>query len=122
MPNNQRLVRKRRRLWELTGGKCFWCGRLTRLPEMVFPPDGCCRRGGMPDDMATIDHLYPKGHPRRVEPPREREVRWVMACYGCNNRRNEQHQRTPESVEYQRRRNAEAAEKRTQRDLLKSAS
>lgn len=37
--------------------------------------------------MATIDHLYPRGHPKRLDGNPNHEVRRVLACRRCNNAR-----------------------------------
>jgi hypothetical protein len=52
-------VRMRITLWRHADGhRCHWCGRPTVLVTRL---DGAA----MPDEGATIDHLYPRGDPRR---------------------------------------------------------
>lgn len=45
--------------------------------------------GGLPDDAATIEHLFSKYDIRRWTKPNKGEKRRVMACYGCNQARAE---------------------------------
>jgi len=69
---------------------CYWCRRPTRL---IIPAD----HETMPDDAATIDHLYSKLDERRQERDlgiirRNRRgelkvIRKVIACYACNQAR-----------------------------------
>lgn len=54
---------------------CHWCGRLTRLTNN---PNGI-----IPDDAATVDHLYSKFDLRRWVKA-ENEKRYVLACRLCN--------------------------------------
>jgi len=53
---------------------CFWCGCLTTLgvdnPRL--------------NTLATVDHLYSRQHPLRS---RRKHLK-VLACFGCNQRRN----------------------------------
>lgn len=53
---------------------CFWCGCLTTLdvtnPQLTT--------------LATVDHLYSRQHPARS---RQKHMK-VLACLGCNQRRN----------------------------------
>lgn len=53
---------------------CFWCGCLTTLdysnPRLTT--------------LATVDHLYSRWHPARS---RRKHVK-VLACFACNQRRN----------------------------------
>ncbi len=55
---------------------CFWCGQVTRY-------------GAVGDPMqATVDHLYSRLHPERVNRYREQKgVLHVLACSACNNER-----------------------------------
>lgn len=64
-------------LWQ-QDRRCYWC----RRPTMLDAP----RRagGGAASDMATVDHLYPRGDHRRYMKELERTV---LACYGCNSKR-----------------------------------
>ena len=69
---------------------CYWCRRPTKL---IIPAD----HETMPDDAATIDHLYSKLDERRQERDlgivrRNRRgelkvIRKVIACYACNQAR-----------------------------------
>lgn len=59
---------------------CHWCGKLTYLPS---DPRGM----GQTHRMATIDHLYPRGHPKRLDGNPNAERRRVLSCRRCNNGR-----------------------------------
>jgi hypothetical protein len=50
---------------------CFWCGRVTVL-QTTKPIRN--------DNVATIEHLYSRLHPKRKEHPHL----VVLACFGCN--------------------------------------
>lgn len=71
---------RRAKLWVKWGGRCHWCGRETKLVTGVAP---ACRVV----DMATIDHLYPKGTGVKRSGDR---FRCVLACFECNQRRNKE--------------------------------
>jgi hypothetical protein len=62
------------------GGKCFWCKCRVKLVKGY--------RGVLPDDAATIDHLYERGGTGKRESD---EV--VLACRKCNHERGEVHNR-----------------------------
>ena len=62
--------------------KCHWCGIATRL---VGPDES----GALPDDAATIDHLYS----RRVRREGIGNRAVVLACSGCNQHRNDEENR-----------------------------
>ncbi len=70
----------REKLFDESGGRCFWCGRATRLY-----PGGTPGRPP-PRDMATRDHLDPRTslHRGTVE-----GVRSVLACLACNSTRKD---------------------------------
>jgi hypothetical protein len=61
---------RRVRMWE-QNRKCHWCGI-----DTVLSLAG--------KRTATIDHLYPRYHPER----RYRHGEVVLACSGCNQRRD----------------------------------
>lgn len=61
-------------MWERDPA-CHWCGIVTVLPNAA---------NRMPRNMATIDHLWPRYHPNRLAG----DHAVVLACYGCNERRN----------------------------------
>jgi hypothetical protein len=79
----------RERLWH-KDRRCHWCGRLTRL---IVPGN----HEKLPDDMATVDHLYSRldenrhnlkrGIIRKDKSGNIVLVRRVLACYSCNQRR-----------------------------------
>ncbi len=64
---------RRRILWR-RDPRCFWCGRVT-----VFEAHGTT-------SAATIEHIYPRGHPRR-QSTRKALPSTVLACYDCNQER-----------------------------------
>lgn len=69
------LLRIRQRLFR-ADPHCFWCGCLTRLGAINGPRQ------------ATIDHLYSRLHPKRLDRHREQKgVLHVLACSACNNER-----------------------------------
>jgi hypothetical protein len=43
--------------------------------------------GKLPDNGATIDHLFTKLDPERYQPPKPGERRLVLCCWKCNNDR-----------------------------------
>lgn len=59
---------------------CHWCGCLTQLTN--------CPDGKIPADAATIDHLYSRLDLRRWLKRKRGEVKKVLACYDCNQRRS----------------------------------
>jgi hypothetical protein len=71
-PQPQKPTR-RRVLWR-RDPRCFWCGVVTTFATHGRP------------DSATVDHLYPRGHPRRSD-PRKHLPPVVLSCYGCNQER-----------------------------------
>ena len=54
--------------------RCFWCGRVTIYATSGTP------------NAATLEHVYPRGHPRRADPARHLPST-VLACYRCNQER-----------------------------------
>lgn len=78
----QALRRKRDKLFA-ENPHCHWCGTLTALPAEVERAVKELRA-----KMATIDHLRARHHPGRTEPPKNNEVRLVLACWTCNNERD----------------------------------
>lgn len=65
---------KRSRLWH-DDPRCFWCGRLTDLHTANAHKTAS----------ATLDHIYPRHHPKRNASNCD-EV--VLACHQCNYDRN----------------------------------
>jgi hypothetical protein len=61
-------------------GRCHWCGCPTVLVSAW--PRGA---GELPENAATIDHLYPQGDPRRS--PASGAADLVLACHACNGER-----------------------------------
>jgi hypothetical protein len=65
---------RRKRLWD-ADPHCYWCKRVT---VFMNPADG-----RLPDDAATLDHLY-----SRLNPDRDRDPHTaVLACRKCNQER-----------------------------------
>lgn len=63
-------------------GLCHWCGKPVRPYQHI--------RGRQPKDMATEDHVYPRGHPARFAGAPlalPHLVHSVLACHPCNQRR-----------------------------------
>jgi hypothetical protein len=81
------LRRWKERRWR-RDPRCAWCRVLTILnwrPPRDAPP-GDPRRIP-PLNLATVDHLRDRFDARRLEPARRGEVRRVLACRRCNERR-----------------------------------
>lgn len=66
-------------LWD-ENPHCHWCGVLTELTN--------CPKGQVPNNAATIDHLYSKLDPRRWVRRKPGQIKKVLACYACNQRRS----------------------------------
>ena len=61
---------------------CHWCGVLTTLTNIKHIH-------GQPDPtMATVDHIISRFDPRRWVEQKPGEIRKVLACFSCNNRRS----------------------------------
>ena len=61
---------------------CHWCGELT-----VLTSDKEIK--GQPNPrMATVDHLISRYHPKRWVKAKPGEIRQVLACFECNNKRS----------------------------------
>lgn len=73
----ERLGKKelRRQLWA-EDPKCHWCGIETQWPEI--------KGGSLPDDAATLDHLYTK---YEMEKRKSEGNPFVLACNKCNHDR-----------------------------------
>ncbi len=67
------------KLWN-ENPRCHWCGRLTALTNLAS--------GILPLDAATIDHLYSRYNFQRWVRRKPGEIRQVLACYECNQRRS----------------------------------
>jgi 5-methylcytosine-specific restriction endonuclease McrA len=68
--------RRRRKLFEASGGRCYWCGEPTHLNA----PTEANRH--IDTKYATIDHLLPQQRGGSF-----RRENTVLACYECNERR-----------------------------------
>ncbi len=62
---------------------CYYCG--VEVREIVVP-----RGKKIPDDMATVEHLYSKLDYRRHDPNDGKEERTVLACYKCNSEKGKE--------------------------------
>lgn len=80
MGDRAHLRRQREVLYQLQGGRCYWCGVFMTLP--VYPPEPGRRP---PPNEATIDHLDSRYSPERGR--HAGEYRRVAACVDCNGRR-----------------------------------
>lgn len=68
----------RRAVLFVSDPRCWWCG-----VETVW---WSRKEGPLPDHAATVDHLFPRGHPEHGKHARST----VLACYGCNHLRGEE--------------------------------
>lgn len=74
---SEKRWRKRLRLYEFQGGKCFWCnGEMILVKGHIEP---------QPANLATLEHLDDRLDPARGSFVGERRV--VLACYRCNQKR-----------------------------------
>jgi len=78
-PSGSRYLLLRKALVEAIG-VCYWCD----IPVKEYNQDG----QGLPDDAATIDHLYPRQDRRKYQITEK-----VLACNKCNQERNVERQR-----------------------------
>jgi len=94
---------RRHRLWILQGGKCCWCQRnMMHWNDLRSDPtkkethglkigsDGVERWKRLPLTLATLEHLRDKYDPTRTINPVNKEPRWALACWECNNKRGAQ--------------------------------
>ncbi len=73
------ISERRKRLFE-ENPHCCYCGVLTVLTNTVG--------GQMPPNAATVEHIYPRLHPKRREPNYSQEKRLALACFKCNNEKS----------------------------------
>lgn len=78
-----KIAKQRRRLFS-QNPHCYWCGKKVRWIKYKKRYVGC-----LPDDAATIDHLYSRLSPLR-NIKAHGEVRHVLSCYKCNHERGRQ--------------------------------
>jgi hypothetical protein len=62
--------------------RCHWCGR-----ETILTNDANLKKKTTSPLMATIDHVVSRYNPLRWVKRQPDEVRKVLACFECNNRR-----------------------------------
>jgi hypothetical protein len=74
----QRKLKKQRTKMFAENPHCYWCGK-----ELVLWEGDS---GKMPDNGATIDHLYSRLHPLRLK--KTGDLRRVLSCRWCNNERS----------------------------------
>jgi|ERR1044072_790670 hypothetical protein len=73
--SREKILKMRLRLFR-ANPHCFWCGQLTLYGAVGNPLQ------------TTVDHLYSRLHPERVNRYREQKgVLHVLACSACNNER-----------------------------------
>lgn len=79
-----KFKKQRTRLWK-ENPHCFYCKCLTILPEDLPVEHGYAsgKLKNVPDDMATIEHIY-----SRLNPSRWIRGKRVLACYKCNNEKS----------------------------------
>lgn len=81
----------RKRLFEKEP-HCCYCGRLTKEYLELYTTD-LPKGFHMPDDAATVEHLYDKyDYVKRWE-TRDNPERHAIACYKCNQERGNERQR-----------------------------
>ena len=78
---NERMRRKRERLYREQRGKCYWCGVMMRIGEK-WRPSG---RAEPTPTYATIEHLDSRLSGERGG--HSGEKRLVLACLKCNHNR-----------------------------------
>lgn len=82
--------KKQRTLLWYTNPHCENCGVVTVLPESI---DGLNAKGiKPPDNMATIQHKYCRGHPLRLTRAPHNERRRLLWCYKCNQYYNQMYE------------------------------
>jgi len=86
MADKKLIAARRKKMW-IVDPHCERCGVLTVLPCSLTGPayrykDGTLRV--QPDNMATIQHKYFKGHHLREVERVPGDRRWLLWCYKCN--------------------------------------
>lgn len=84
--NSKSQARLRIKLWH-EDPLCYWCGKKTMLPG-----PGTTK---LLSWHATVDHWFSKRHPVRAGNAHHR----VLACHGCNKRRNTEEQNNPPLID-----------------------
>lgn len=75
--NGEKKRRRKARLFIRQKGKCYWCPT-----QMVLLNTGGHEKT-LPKNLATLDHLFDRFHPKRRSNSRGKE-RTVLACWQCN--------------------------------------
>ena len=81
MSGTKLLKRRRDKLFS-ENPYCYWCGCVVIHPETIE------RKETQPKNMATIDHLRDRLNSSRTEPNPNREIRTVLSCKDCNEKRS----------------------------------
>ena len=84
--SSKRLAKQRKAMWRLNP-RCYYCGVVTILRPLHIPGQQL-----MPEiryRVATLDHVRARHHPDRTKPPEPGEVLHVLACWRCNNERDQ---------------------------------
>lgn len=81
MKTRERYIRQRKALYDLQGGRCYYCEI-----RMYLPHDGKFKPGCRRLDACTLEHLDDKYSPERGK--HRGEFRRVAACAHCNERRS----------------------------------
>lgn len=71
-------IKRQRAAWFREHPYCYYCGCALVLPAYTRTMKA------VPANAATIEHLRPRGDPRRHEPNRFHLWRRVLACLACN--------------------------------------
>lgn len=77
---------RRIRLFAKQRGLCYWC----QVP-IKMEPDGTIPT--VSRYSATFDHVHPRGHPQRAAEQARACCHIVLACYRCNQKRDQEFQR-----------------------------
>jgi len=91
MTSQQRRKKRRLRLFK-NNPFCHWCNC-----KLVWIDYGRGEKFKQPNNIATIDHFYHKGDPRRVN----NTIPSVLACGQCNKARGTQHNKEMQLKEKQ---------------------
>ena len=74
------IARKVRTTLWYWNDRCFWCGQ-----EMLLGNPNMLKSPNARNKVATIDHIYHRGHPCRTEATKHYVV---LSCFKCNADRN----------------------------------
>lgn len=74
--------RLRMAMFQRQDGQCHWC-----QAPMTMAPDGTIPK--IRKDSATFDHVHPRGDPQRLAEIARHWCEIVLACYRCNQKRDQ---------------------------------